>query len=238
MGILVQREFSVALDDRAEFERQSRLGLWPNMRHNGAQMIAYGAWAFGGDGDLVVTHSAYEDFKHWTATRPWGEFAAEPERVKETAALRAVFAGRNRLIRNSRATLIEYDDQVSAPEVKWRNMGDPLAPVPASFGPRSVVAETRFIAEDTEAFFVQTCEEIWPWYVEQGARPLIYGFNPLAAPGNIMTYVAYPDISHYQALWTPNGSIGKSWTARDRNAPQQVTRLLMVATRYGSTPGA
>ena len=42
MGILIQREFTVPSDDRAEFERQSRLGVWENMRHNGAQMIAFG----------------------------------------------------------------------------------------------------------------------------------------------------------------------------------------------------
>ena len=28
MGVLVQREFTVAMDDRTEFERQSRLGVW------------------------------------------------------------------------------------------------------------------------------------------------------------------------------------------------------------------
>ena len=43
MGLLVQRQFSVATDDRAEFERQSRLGVWENMRYNGAQMIGF-AW--------------------------------------------------------------------------------------------------------------------------------------------------------------------------------------------------
>lgn len=50
MGILVQRQFTVAGDDRAEFERQSRLGVWEDMRYNGAQMIAFGSWAFGAPG--------------------------------------------------------------------------------------------------------------------------------------------------------------------------------------------
>ncbi len=40
MGILVQREFMVSTDDRQEFERQSRLGLWEDQRNNGSQMIA------------------------------------------------------------------------------------------------------------------------------------------------------------------------------------------------------
>ena len=30
MGVLVQREFTVGADDRTEFERQSRLGVWEN----------------------------------------------------------------------------------------------------------------------------------------------------------------------------------------------------------------
>lgn len=130
MGILVQREFSVATDNRAEFERQSRLGVWENMRYNGAQMIAYGGWAFGGDGDVVVTHSVYADFDHWTATRQWGAFATEAARIEETASIRRVFAGRGRLIRRSRATLIEYDSDVSSPVVQWRKVGEPLAPQP------------------------------------------------------------------------------------------------------------
>ncbi|MCA9852829.1 MAG: hypothetical protein KC482_04425, partial [Dehalococcoidia bacterium] len=98
MGILVQREFTVAADHRGEFERQSRLGLWENMRYNGAQMIAYGTWAFGGPGDVVVTNSVYADFDHWTATRPWGYFATSEGHIQETQALRPIFAGRNRLI--------------------------------------------------------------------------------------------------------------------------------------------
>ena len=39
MGILVQREFKVQTDDRQEFERQSRLGVWEDQRNNGSQMI-------------------------------------------------------------------------------------------------------------------------------------------------------------------------------------------------------
>lgn len=234
MGVLVQREFTVAGDDRQEFERQSRLGVWENMRYNGAQMIAYGVWSFGGDGDVVVTHSVYEDFDHWTATRQWGAFASEQARIEETRAIRQVFAGRGRLVRRSRASLIEYDSQVSTPQVKWRAVGEPLAPVPFSFGLQSVVAETRFRPENPDQFFAQTVETLWPWYIEKGARPLIYGWDPLGAPGNVITYVAYPDISDFQACWQPDASIADVWAARDRNSPQQSTRLLMVTTPYGT----
>ncbi|XOV89112.1 MAG: hypothetical protein ACFHX7_04280 [Pseudomonadota bacterium] len=234
MGILVQREFSVANDDRIEFERQSRLGVWENMRYNGAQMIAYGGWAFGGDGEFVVTHSVYEDFAHWTATRPWGEFSTEAARIEETRSIRQVFAGRPRLVRNSRATLIEYDSMVSAPTAKWRKVGEPLAAIPPSFGRQSVVAETRFNPTDTAAFFAQTVEGLWPWYTRKGARPLIYGWDPLGPPNNIITYIAFPDISDYEACWRPDPDVADVWAARDRNSPDQSTRLLMISTDYGA----
>ncbi len=235
MGILVQREFAVKNDDRTEFERQSRLGVWENMRYNGAQMIAYGSWSFGGDGDVVVTHSVYEDFDHWTATRQWGAFSDEAARVEETHAIRQVFAGRNRLFRRSRASLIEYDSQVSVPEVKWRKVGEPLAPVPFSFGIQSVVAETRFRPQDPDRFFSQTVESLWPWYIDKGARPLIYGWDPLGPPGNVITYIAFPDISDFQACWQPDRAIEGVWKSRDENSPEQSTRLLMVSTRYGTS---
>ena len=144
MGILVQRQFSVAPDDRREFERQSRLGVWENMRHNGAQMIAYGTWAFGGRGDVVVTHSVYESFDHWTATRAWGEFATQSARVEETRHIRAIHAGRHRLIRESSARIIDYDGEISEPTPRYRNVGEPLADPPPTFGPHSIMEQTEY----------------------------------------------------------------------------------------------
>lgn len=233
MGILVQREFTVRQDNRGEFERQSRLGVWENMRYNGAQMIAFGSWGFGGDGGVAVTHSVYEDFDHWTATRQWGAFAGEAARIEETAAIRAVFAGRGRLIEKSRATLIEYDSAVSAPQVQWRKVGEPLAPIPASFGLQSVVAETRFAPTDAGQFRAATLQGLWAWYASHGARPLIYGHDPLAAPGNVVTYVAFRDISHWHELARPGDSVKAAWDERDALSPVQSTRLLMVQTSYG-----
>ncbi|MCA9848815.1 MAG: hypothetical protein KC472_12630 [Dehalococcoidia bacterium] len=55
--ILVQREFTVPPEHKAEFERQSREGLWPTFLHFGAQMVAFGSWAFGDDSVPLVTHS-------------------------------------------------------------------------------------------------------------------------------------------------------------------------------------
>ena len=234
MGILVQREFTVAQDDRAEFERQSRLGVWENMRYNGAQMIGFGGWGFGGDGSVAVTHSVYEDFDHWTATRQWGAFAGEKARIEETAPIRAVFAGRGRLIEKSRATLINYDSDVSSPEVKWRKVGEPLAPVPVSFGRQSVVAETRFAPAEAGQFRELTLSEVWAWYTKRGARPLIYGHDPLAAPGNVVTHVAFSDISHWHELASPDADVKAAWSARDALSSLQSTRLLMVQTDYGT----
>ena len=201
------------------------------MRYNGAQMIGFGSWAFGGDGDMVVTHSAYDDFDHWTATRAWGEYANEAARVEETLSIRQVFAGRPRLIKKSRATLIEYDSDVSSPEVKWRKVGEPLARLPKSFGRQSVIAEIRFLPRDGDSFREQTIGSIWPWYVENGAVPLVYGWDPLASPGNVITYVAFRGISHFQSLWRGNS---EAWRNRNENSPQQSTRLLMVTTDYGT----
>ena len=69
MAILVRRDFRAQPADQAEFERQSREGLWPTFLHFGAQMVAFGVWAFGGRSDEVATHTIYEDFAHWQATR-------------------------------------------------------------------------------------------------------------------------------------------------------------------------
>jgi hypothetical protein len=235
MGILVQREFTVAGDDRAEFERQSRTGLWENMRYNGAQMIAFGTWAFGGPGDVVVTNSVYENFDHWTATRPWGFFTTSPGHVEETSHLRPIFAGRNRLIGHSRATIIDYDDADSEPAPRFREAGEPLVDLPGTFGRQSIVAQTDWRVEpgrETE-FLAITRQSIWPWLAAEGARNLVSGRDPLAAPGSLITLTAYRDISHWHALSVPAATVSADIGARNALLRDATTRLLMVATDYG-----
>src|SRR3546814_20263262 len=108
--ILVQREFTVPPESKAEFERQSREGLWPTFLHFGAQMVAFGSWAFGDDSIPLVTHTAYEDFAHWEATRGASSLNAikktysfydAAEIMAATKELRSTFDNRNALVPSS-----------------------------------------------------------------------------------------------------------------------------------------
>ena len=237
----MQREFVVDGDDRREFERQSREGVWVNMRYNGAQMIAYGNWALGGPGDVVVTHSAYADFDHWTATRPWGAFTSDPERIAETEQIRAVSAGRNRLVRHSSAKVVLYDDDRSEPSPFYRSQGDDLSVLPATFGPQSVVAETTYtVAPDDRENMLEACDTVWAWQVDNGARLLIVGQDPLGAPGNVVACVAHRTISEWERslralVGKAPDEVQKAANERDWTAAQQATRLLMLQTEFGES---
>lgn len=240
MGILVQREFKVQGDNRQEFERQSRLGLWENQRNNGSQMIAFGNWAFNGDPAVVVTHSAYADFDHWTATRPWGVFTQEPEREEEALQWRQIFAGRNRLIEYSSASIYNYDDELSEPVPVWRNVGEPRVALPPTFGPQSVVSETTYelINGAAENFRQLTRDTMWPWYKDQQARPMIYASNPLGTTTNVVLMIAYPSITAWHVGNLPVlGSAKDGWRERTSLIKRESTRLLMVGTEFGSAPG-
>lgn len=236
MGILVQREFSVLADNRQEFERQSRLGVWEDQRNNGSQMIAFGSWAFGGDASVVVTHSAYADFDHWTATRRWGVFSQEPERAEEARSWRQVFAGRSRLIANSRASIYNYDDELSEPTPAWRNVGEPRAELPPTYGPQSVVAVTTYeLTNGAENTFRKLAEDtLLPWYRDQHTRPMIYGTNPLGASTNVVVMVAYPTITSWHEHSRPDaGTALDAWHQRATLVKHESTRLLMINTEFG-----
>jgi len=233
MGILVQREFAIASDDRVEFERQSRLGVWENMLYNGAQMVAFGGWAFGGPGDVVVTHSVYADFDHWTATRAWGAYTTDTKRSEETRHIRAVFAGRPRLIAHSRATLIDYDSERSEPKPFYRNDGDPLAPLPPTYGRQSIVAETRYTLREGAGpeFMERSAGTVWPWLAEHDARMILCGSDPLTGSNEVIVMTAHRSISDWHRLAVteraPDHEALRSLVADER------TRLLMVQTDFG-----
>lgn len=240
MGILVQRAFSVAPDDRREFERQSREGIWARMRYFGSDMIAYGAWGFGGRGDVVVTNSAYEDFDHWTATRAWGAFQTDPERLAETEGPAAIAAGRPRLIRESATHVIEYDDELSEPSPRYRQLGEELLDLPPTFGPRSLVVETNFelAPGDRDALIALSAGEIWAWYTEQGARLLLVGRDMLRGRRDVTVMLAYRSVSEWQRLGGAAGrgapaGVGAALERRDEMIRTERTRVLMIGTTHG-----
>ena len=240
MGILVQREFVVDRDDRREFERQSRLGVWEGQRYFGAQMVAYGTWAFGGPSDCVITNSAYTSFEHWTATRPWGEFSTNPERRAEYAHLAAIREGRPRLIEHSRARIIDYLDDVSEPTPRWREIGEPPHDAPPTYGRQSVVSELNYrLTEGAGARFLELSRDlIWPWLSEQGGRLLLYGSDPLTSSNEVITQFAFRSIDDWHRLSRPQSleppaEVVAAWEARRQLIEDQHGRLLMVQTDFG-----
>jgi len=235
MGILVQREFTVAGDHRQEFERQSRLGTWVKMRHNGAQMIGFGGWAFGGRGDVVVTHSAYADFDHWTATRPWGAFTTDPERAEETQHISPIFAGRPRLIDHSRTTIIEYSNELSEPTPFYRNSGDELASLPLTYGPQSILAECRYrLHPGSETEFQKlSADTLWPSLIAHDARMVLYGKDLLATADEVVELTAYRSISAWHQLTALTGNAEQVSDKRQSLIAKKETRLLMVQTDFG-----
>jgi hypothetical protein len=238
VGIVVQREFTVDRDDRREFERQSRLGTWEGMRYLGSQMFAYGGWTLGDSGTVVVTNSAYVDFDHWTATRPWGEYHSDAERVAERAASAAVWAGRQRLVEHSRAHVIEFDDELSEPTPVIRAVGEPLSALAPTFGPQSVVCETAYeVADGKRAEFIDiSTDAIWSWYREQGARLLIVGRDPLRGIDQLISMVAFPSIGHWHRIQGSTdvpAEVAEALRRRAAITREQQARVLMVQTAFG-----
>jgi hypothetical protein len=242
MGILVQREFLVDRDDRREFERQSRMGVWPGMLFHGSLMVAYGSWAFGGASDCVITNSVYPSFDHWTATRGWGEFNTDAERAAERSHLTEISAGRPRLIESSRARIIEYVDEVSEPQPRWRELGEPTLEPPATFGRRSVVSELTYdLQPGAQARFLELSRErIWPWLAELGGRLLIYGRDPLGGANSVLTMFAFRSIEDWHRLSRPQADqqpppeVVAAWEERHTLVNDQRGRILMVQTDFGT----
>lgn len=243
MTLLVQREFKVAPADRAEFERQSREGLWPAFLHFGALMVAYGAWGFGGSGEYVLTHTVYADFDHWLATRAGeGAYYHDEAVLEETKELRPIYAQRGRLVATSRARLIDLDDAVSRPRPRARRAGEPLVEAPPTFGRGSVVSERTYaLAPGTHAEFVRLSRErIWPWLEQQGARPIGLGHDPLAPTNEVITLFAFRSLPAWHRLSrptpqaTPPADVVAAWQEREQLVQRETGRVLLVGSSFGT----
>lgn len=247
MSILVQREFRVAPADRAEFERQSREGLWPAFLHFGSFMVAYGTWSFGGESDVVVTHTTYADFPHWDATRAGGAFYRDEAMRAEIAALRPVYADRGRLVTGSRARVVDMDDvddvgdAASSLRPFVRAAGSPLPDPPPTFGAGSVVAEWTHALEpgarDEWPAIMRDCT--WPWLEAHGARLIAHGRDPLADASEAITLVAFRSLDEWHRLahpltLDPPADVRAAIERCERIAPLRRGRLLAVGTEFGT----
>src|SRR3546814_18797409 len=117
-------------------------------------MVAFGSWAFGDDSIPLVTHTAYEDFAHWEATRGASSLNAikktysfydDAEIMAETEELRSTFANRNALVTSSQACPFEVVMETPHPSPFYRRAGERLADLPPTFG-RGSLASARTLA--------------------------------------------------------------------------------------------
>ncbi len=231
--ILVQREFHVAREDQADFERQSREGLWPTFLHFGAQMVGFGRWGFGGQGGVVVTNTVYADFEHWLATRILiGDFYKDEAMMEETKDLRPIYANRNDLISKSEAHLFEIEDDHSEPETFYRKPGTDLANEPRTFGRGSVISIRRHacVRGSFKDFVAMTATDIVPGLNERGARLVAIGRDLMAGPDDAITFVAYPSLP---VFYSDTGDAAVRSAARDMLTTSEAGQLLLVGTDFG-----
>lgn len=229
MSIIVQRSFRVASADQTEFERMSAQELWPAVLQFGAKMVAYGTWAFGGRADEVTTHTAYESFDHWQAT-------------KENEDLRLASAERGDLVRTASARIIDVNDDASHLDVTHRDPDAPAVDPPPTFGRGSVISERTYdLSEGAAAEFTRLSQEhIWPWLEQRGARLVAYGHDPLGPSQEMITLFAFRSMSDWHRLSRPSTKLAPSpqlveaWTHRDSLIRRHHGRLLLVGTDFGA----
>jgi len=247
--ILVQREFAVPPESKAEFERQSREGLWPTFLHFGAQMVAFGSWAFGDDSVPLVTHTAYEDFDHWEATRGASSLNAinqkqsfyEDEAImNETEELRGKFANRNALVTSSKASPFEIIMEAPHPSPFYRRAGQRLADEPPTFGRGSIISERTIALEEgrRDEFVRLSSEVVWPWLESQGGRGIAIGHNLMGNSNEITTWFAFPSISLWYACARPAtanapSEVVDAYQTRHSWVRHQRGRVLLVGTDWG-----
>lgn len=239
--IMVQREFRVPREHRAEFERQSREGLWPAFLHFGAPMVAFGSWGFGGPSDLFVTHTAYEDFRHWEATRAGGAMYQDEAMRAEAQAFLEVYAQRGDLVEASEAQLFELFEGVSRPQAFYRHAGQAVVPPPPTFGKGSVISE-RTMALDAgarEEFIRLTRDVVWPWLESQGGRGIAVGHNLMGASNEITTWFAFRSYAEWHRCSRPATAhapqaVVDAYSARAALVRHQRGRLLVIGTDFGT----
>jgi hypothetical protein len=242
--ILVQREFTVPQEHRREFERQSSQGLWPAFLHFGAQMVAFGSWGFGASSDPLVTHTVYEDFRHWSATRQGrGAFYDDAAMRAEIEEYLAIYGRRSEVILSSAARLYELFDEISRPRVSYRSAGDPLAPLPPTFGRGSVVSERTLVLDDPgrDEFLHLSASMVWPWLETQGGRAIGAGHNLMGDSREVTTWFAFPSLEAWHRCTRPQTAdappdVVGAWTKRQRHVRSQRGRLLIVGTDWGDRP--
>jgi hypothetical protein len=243
VSILVQREFTVPVEAQAEFERQSREGLWPAFLHFGALMVAFGRWSFGGRGGVLVTNTVYADFVHWHATRAGqGAYYQDEAMLAETKELRPIFEQRGSLIQESAARLIELVDDVSEPRPFYRKPGDRLPEPPPTYGRGSIVSERTYaLNEGAQTEFLRLSRDyIWPWLGRHGARMIGYGSDPLVPSNEVVTLFAFRSLPEWHRLSRPPAELSppteviSAWQARHALMQRQWGRLLTVGTDFGT----
>ena len=242
MTILVQREFTVLMRDRARFEELSRTGTWPTMLRYGSLMVGFGSWVFGGRGDVLVTHSAYRDMEHWLGTRPGGYLNADPEIRAQAADFSTSARERNSIIQHSRARMLELEDRLTPQLPAPRTPRDPLAVPAPTFGLGSVISELSYhlISAGARSDFEQISQQlIWPWLESQGARMIAFGHDPLGSPTEVFTLFAFPGLVEWHQIARPAAAahppdeVVRAWNERQRLVTGQQGRLLRVATDWG-----
>jgi len=215
--ILVQRESTVSLEGRDGFEERGRDQTWPALLQQGAPMVAFGSWAFAGPTDAMVTHTIYEDFAHWEATRE-----GVADEFDEPVSLARPF---------------ELVDGMSQRATRQ----SPILTLPPTFGRGSLISErTMALADGARDEFIRLSSQIiWPWLESSGGRGIAIGSDLMGASNEITTWFAFPTIAMWHRLTKP-ATAGAPAAAvdayRDRQAlvRHQRGRLLIIQTDWGT----
>ncbi len=246
MSIVVQRRHLVAREHRARFEQLSAEGVWPALLQFGSRMLAYGSWPFGGPDDGVVTHTAYEGFEHWLATR--SDFSGARGALLQEEALQApaqmllhAAEARAALTSGSEARVIEVDDEVCDLGVHYRRGEAPPAAPPLTLGRGSVISERTYqLAYGGQGEFLRLSQtHVWPWLEQQGVRMVAYGHDPLGPSDEVVTLFAFRSLLDWHRLSRPTeeratAEVERAWHRRSALIRRHRGRLLLVETDFGA----